>query len=178
MSRSRIAPLASAAFLACCVTGASAQEMPRSGDFTVYFAHVNPAPFGAVPVGDGNIAFALTYITGSVNAAGAGFMHDLRGRCIGLLTRNPANGTSTLEGHCDWQDSDGDHVFESFSTNGPFQHAEGPMSGLQSIGRFVGGTGKYAGITGEMTITISAATTTPDGYTQVLGSKVGHYQLP
>jgi hypothetical protein len=178
MSRSRAVPLASAALTICCVAGASAQELPRSGDFTVSFAHVNPDPFGAVPVGDGNVAFALTYITASVNAAGAGFMHDLRGRCVGILITNQAAGTSRIDGHCDWQDAEGDHIFEAFSTNGQVNRVEGPMGGVQSVGRFLGGTGKYHGLTGEMTITLFGATTTPDGYTQVLGRKDGHYQLP
>ncbi len=174
----RVTALALAAVLLSPAFGATAQELPRSGEFTVFFAHLNPHPFGAVPVGDGNVAFALTYVTGSVNAAGTGFMHNFRGRCVGLLTSNQAAGTSGLMGYCDWQDPYGDHIFESFTTNGPVNRVEGPLGGVQSHGTFVGGTGRYEGITGEVAITVFGATATPDGYDQVIGQKVGYYQLP
>lgn len=178
MNLSRVAALLPIAVVFGIASGAGAQEMPRSGTFTSYFTHVNPHPFGAVPVGDGNVAFSLTFISASVNAAGEGFMHDLRGRCIALQTINQTNGTFEVEGYCDWQDPAGDHIFESFWSDGPTPLVEGPLGGKETFGRFVGGTGKYEGLTGEVTITVFGATATHDGYEQVIGQKIGHYQLP
>ncbi|MCC6735895.1 MAG: hypothetical protein IT534_07170 [Bauldia sp.] len=178
MPSSGLTRLASAAFLTALAGAAIAQELPRSGEFTSFFTHVNPNPFGAVPVGDGNVAFALTFISASVNAAGEGFMHDLRGRCIALQTINSAAGTFEVEGYCDWQDQAGDHIFESFWSDGPTPLVEGPLGGKETFGRFVGGTGRYEGITGDVTITVFGASTTHDGYEQVIGGKVGTYTLP
>jgi hypothetical protein len=161
------------ALLAATAASSAAQELPKTGDFTIYWTHVNPTPFAPVPVGDGSVALALTFISGSVNTDGPGsFLHDARGRCLALQIIDQAAGTFTVQGYCDWQDRAGDHVFETFWSDGvtPF--------GGNTYGRFVGGTGKYEGISGEVTITAYGGTTTSDGYGQAIGVKVGSYQIP
>lgn len=117
------------ALLAATVASSTAQELPKTGDFTIYWTHVNPTPFAPVPVGDGSVALALTFISGSVNTDGPGsFMHDARGRCLALQIIDQAAGTFTVQGYCDWQDRAGDHVFETFWSDGVTPSAAIPMA--------------------------------------------------
>lgn len=171
-SRTRLIGGAAAILIAISGSALQAQELPRSGDVTFYFTHVNPTPFAPIPLADGRIALPLTFISAAVNEAGSGFMHNVRGRCAALQIVNPSDGTFTVEGYCDWQDPDGDHIYESFWSDGPT-----PLAGGTTHGRWDGGTGKYEGITGDVTISVFGATTATGGYGQVVGSKTGNYQL-
>lgn len=150
-----------------------AQELPRSGSFTAYFVHVNPAPFPPVPLGDGRIMIPLTFVTSLANAAGSGLLHNVRGSCVGIQTVNPTAGNFEVQGTCAFQDPAGDWIYESFHSDGVT-----PLAGGTTIGTFLGGTGKYAGITGTVTLTPYGLTTGALGLTQVVGQQVGTYQLP
>lgn len=161
------------AFAAFTINGAAAQDLARSGEATVFWAHVNPAPFDPVPVGDGRIAVVATFITGTFNQAGSGFMHNMRARCVALQTIDPAAAMLEVDGYCDYQDTDGDHVYVSFWSDGPQ-----PMAGIQTQGQFVGGTGKYAGLQGSVAIRPYNPSTSQDGYGQFLGHMTVTYQLP
>lgn len=155
------------------VSGAAAQELARSGEATIFWAHVNPAPFDPVPIGDGRIAVVATFITGTFNQTGAGFMHNMRARCVALQTIDPAAAMLEVEGYCDYQDRDGDHIYVSFWSDGPQ-----PMAGIQTAGQFVGGSGKYTGLQGTVDISPYNPSTTQEGYGQFLGHMTVNYQLP
>jgi len=77
----------------------------------------------------------------------AGFKGDI----IGF-----ADSRSGIQGRCTWTDERGDKVFSELhgETIGPGQPIEG---------RFIGGTGRYAGMTGEYTFKWQRLTETPDG---------------
>lgn len=174
MQRRYIRSLAGSVAVAVCMLGsAEAQEIPRSGEATVFWAHVNPGPFAPIPLGDGRTAAVATYITAAFNQTGAGLMHAMRARCVALLTSNPTAATLEVVGHCDYQDLAGDHIYLSFGSQGPQ-----PLASIRTVGDILGGTGKYAGIDGTIAIRPYNQSTSIEGYVQFLGEMTVTYQLP
>lgn len=87
---------------------------------------------------------------------------------------NIADNTRRLVGYCLLNDSSGDTIFERWQCTGTVNPdvCEGTIE-------YFGGTGKFAGITGEGTIVITTVARNPDtltsaGYTRI----TGWYQLP
>lgn len=152
---------------------AFAQESPRSGDVTVFWAHVNATPFAPVTIGDGRIAVVGTFNTATFNQAGSGFMHNMRARCVALQTIDPTAARLEVTGYCEYKDADNDYVYATFGSTEPT-----PIAGIRTSGELVSGTGKYAGITGTLTISPYNQTTTPEGYVQFLGQMDVSYRLP
>jgi hypothetical protein len=127
---------------------AAPEPLPRSGDFSLIYTFVNPEPWFAVPRAvDASgaptaIATVATNIAWLMNAAGSGFGHQMTGQCSSF-TR--LEGTTTLEnyGNCVYTDAQGDKLFEEFNR----------LPGeTVTTGHWVGGTGKYEGVTATFTI--------------------------
>ncbi|MGA6826436.1 hypothetical protein ACO9S2_02360 [Nitrospira sp. NS4] len=96
----------------------------------------------AFPVGEDQVYMVAVY-------AGVMFVDDGKGSldaasivCPGTIDGNLAKGTKTGDGRCVITDRDGDRVFARFTCSGDLQGCRGPFT-------IVGGTGKFAGITGE-----------------------------
>ena len=70
---------------------------------------------------------------------GAGLSRGFRGEAIGY-----DNGAGVLVGHCVWTDERGDRVYSQL-------RSETVATGRLVTGTVVGGTGRYAGLTGEFT---------------------------
>ncbi len=105
------------------------------------------------------------------NDAGSGILHNLAGRCAIMATIDKEAKTIERSGHCNYTDKDGDMVFEDFSTSPQ------PMgSTFTSKGSWTGGTGKYAGLSGEFAIQSNAILST-ESLAQVVGKKIGGYKL-
>lgn len=132
------------------VTAAAQQPtpLPRSGEFSLIYTFVNPEPWAPVPRAvDPNgvpteTATMNTNIAWLMNAAGSGFGHQMTGQCSSI---NRLEGTTTVEsyGNCVYTDAQGDKLFEEFNR----------LPGeTVTTGRWVGGTGKYAGIASTFTI--------------------------
>ena len=66
---------------------------------------------------------------------GSGLLHEGIAGCYGAFDIN-----GDMDGKCSWSDSDGDHIYTNFKGNA------GTNEGTNYI---TGGTGKYAGITGQ-----------------------------
>ncbi len=74
--------------------------------------------------------------------------------------------------YCDYVDADGDHVFEKWDY--PVQ----PLGAVnEGTGEWIGGTGKYAGISGTMKIRSRRLNSLTDGAIQVVGEKLGSYSF-
>ena len=141
MKRSLLPGLLVAGMLTFGSVGGVAQEvekLPPSGTthFTTYFS-VHPAHVVEM-VEDSSITVAeLVGIT--VNPDGEPHFHNMVVRC--LVTIRVVKGEQDLYGACKETDKDGDYTSTTFDSKAHY---------------FIGGTGKYEGITGEAPFTIEA----------------------
>ncbi|MCJ2014531.1 hypothetical protein [Methylobacterium sp. J-076] len=123
----------------CAGTGASAGEFPKEGSasYTTHYVSMS-----ATPMKMGERIVAIYESSGITrNDAGEGAFHDMGTRCVGM---REANGAEVINrGSCIDADTDGDQVFSTYEANA-------------KTGRhvFVGGTGKYQGITGTAEYTL------------------------
>ena len=143
----------------------SQDALPSSGDFTLRYTWVNPttSEFGVVPRSDDPTAFAeaggwIAWLMTADNSDGFG--HKMTGKCVGM-TRQAGGAFELVAGNCVYTDADGDQLFEEYD-------------GL--AGRWVGGTGKYSGITGTLDLT-DIVITAESGYSVLSGVKVGSYVI-
>ncbi|MGD9738924.1 MAG: hypothetical protein AB7O56_01385 [Bauldia sp.] len=153
MNRLTSLALAVGSFVALATGSAGAQQaapepLPRSGEFSLIFTFVNPEPWSAVPRAVDaagavtETATVATNIAWLMNAEGSGFAHQMTGQCSSF-TR--LVGTTNVEnyGNCVYTDAQGDKLFEEFNR----------LPGeTVTNGRWIGGTGKYAGISASFTI--------------------------
>jgi hypothetical protein len=104
---------------------------------------------------------------------GMSVLNDTTGRCLALEVAENANGASVSRGYCTFVDAAGDKIFEEFeiardSLNG---EASGP-------GTITGGTGKYEGISGEVTHTRTLLLPGPgDGVFPGIGHITGNVEF-
>ena len=113
-------------------------KLPPSGTthFTTYFA-VHPAHVVEL-VDDSSITVAeLVGIT--VNPDGEPHFHNMAVRC--LVTIRNVKGEQDLYGACKETDKDGDYISTTFDSKAHY---------------FIGGTGKYKGITGQAPFTVES----------------------
>ena len=149
-----------------------AQDLPAEGRFSVTYVLVNPTPFKPLPVGkDCEVTMSASLAT-AVNDAGSGLLHNMAGRCFTLITLDKAAKTLDARGYCNYADRAGDQVYEEFATPSP--QAIGP--GMKINGKWIGGSGKYAGLSGEFEIT-SSGNLSAEGPSQTAGKKVGSYKI-
>ncbi len=153
-------------------TGAKADELPLKGDFKITYTLTNPTPIKPITTGKDTFYSVSTAIMAAFNEAGGGLLHNMAGRCSSMALVDNGNKTSEAHGYCDYVDADGSHVFEKWDN--PTQ-AQGVAS--HGIGTWIGGTGKYEGITGTFEIHARRLTPLADGVYQVIGEKVGSYMI-
>ena len=147
---------------------ASAQEpLPRSGEFSLSFYFVNPTPFPVIPGAEGVVTVNNNWIAWLHNNSGSGFGHLMTGQCVAFTSQA---GPTMVESYvnCVYTDPDGDQLFEELRLF--------PDGAVGNYG-WIRGTGKYAGITSEMTLELGAPRTEA-GYRMIYGVKTGTYTLP
>jgi hypothetical protein len=171
MTQRAIALLA-ASLLALPAGASVAQELPREGKFSITYTGVNPTPVKPVPFGKDREAIVGVSFMTAVNDAGSGLLHNMAGRCILLTIIDRAAKTQDVRGYCSYADRGGDQVFEEVSTPAP----TGLGLPARFVGKWTGGTGKYAGLTGEFEIT-NSGNIAPEGLFQAAGKKTGSYRL-
>lgn len=111
----------------------AAQSLPRAGSISL---HTGWRSVGEVlDVAKGRVQGHGSVVGISFNNAGAGPLHQGPAECVYTFLLSDGNGP--VKGYCAFSDPDGDRIFTDFSGEGG--------SGTNVI---VGGTGKYAGITG------------------------------
>ena len=133
--------------LACWAADGHAQDIPREGKFSATFTTVNPSPPKPISLGSREIGVGSIIIT-IVNDTEAGFLHAMGGHCNVLVDHSHAAKTAQSEGYCNVANRDGDQIFLGFKTASPI-----PLGTTVPLkGQILGGTGRFAGVTGEFDI--------------------------
>lgn len=91
----------------------------------------------SLPTGGDRVAATVQISGAVVLTLGEGLSKGFRGEAIGF-----DDGASVSIGRCVWTDERGDRIFSELK-GGPMQ------TGRRFVGTITGGTGRYAGLTGE-----------------------------
>ena len=99
----------------------------------------------SMQIGDGETLFSLDQV---LVLTGKGILNDLTGRCLGLEEVEDETGGSVFNGFCTYVDRDDDKIFMEVQLERASltDEASGPAT-------VTGGTGKYQGISGQLTQT-------------------------
>jgi hypothetical protein len=154
-----------------CFTSAFAQELPSEAKFSITYTAVNPNPSKIVSVGDRDVAVSSSIMT-AVNDGGSGLLHNMAGRCNFMTETNKVAKTIETRGFCNYVDRAGDQVFEEFMTNGPVTLG----SPIVFKGKWLGGTGKFEGLSGEFEIRPTPVLVS-ETLVQGSGKKTGAYHI-
>ena len=154
------------------VSNVFAEEMPRTGEYKVAYTGINMAPIKPMPIGENRMLSMGHSTMTAVNTSGSGFLNNLAGRCIGMATLDNNSKTIESHGHCVYADTSGDQIFEKYDY--PVQ-AQG--LDLRGTAQWLGGTGKFAGISGDVELTNTRMTSMTDAVVQVAGTKTGRYSF-
>lgn len=123
-----------------CASSATAGDLPKSGK---YSGHYGWTFTGQVQqLGEDRVVYAGVVPGVMFNDKGKGFMHKARVDCT--ILNDVHTGRANANGTCVVTDADGDKIFVEWKCSGV-------MPACPGTERFVGGTGKYKGITGKQT---------------------------
>jgi hypothetical protein len=161
-----------AAFVVAPASSVIAQGLPNESQFSITYTGVNPAPIRPVAFGNEREVTVNAPIMTAVNDAGAGLLHNMAGRCIIITTVDKAAKTLEARGYCNYADRAGDQVYEEVFTPTPVALG----TSVKFTGKWTGGTGKFAGLSGEFEITTSG-NIGPEGAFQNAGKKTGMYKI-
>lgn len=120
----------------CAAVGA--QQLPKSGSINFHTGFRIGAE--AMTVADKHLQGHGTAIGISFNDKGSGPLHGGPATCF--FAFNVIDGRGNNKGYCAFGDADGDRLFTDWSGNAS-------PDGDNGTNNIVGGTGKYAGITGS-----------------------------
>ncbi len=138
--------LVSAIFtLALLAAPAAAQPLAKSGTFTGKSGGEGGGQ--AYEIGTGHVFFVGKFDFVFLNDAAGGFLDKTQWTCPGV--NDIVNGlqvAATTRGYCIATDKDGDKLFGSWTVT----KVTGPGAGEGKV-QYIGGTGKYSGIQGNMT---------------------------
>ena len=138
MNRNISVAYAVALAAACLSSSALAADLPKSGTYTAHFGWTFS---GQVQELGANRVVYVGVLPGVIfNDAGKGFLHKARVDCT--LFNDVNQGRANANGSCVVTDADGDKVFLEWK-------CAGAMPACPGDERFVGGTGKYNGISGS-----------------------------
>ena len=151
---------------------ARAADLPPESAFNAtFYIFENSKEAFDVKAADNKAAWVFAEAAVYLNDAGAGFFHDVTGRCIGMgsgddnATHNP--------GHCTYIDADGDLIYSTFDVNRSGK--DQPNHGTKM---YTGGTGKYLGLTGTAQYTITSLKTLDKDVPVTLKGQVqGRYKI-
>lgn len=125
------------------INTAIAADLPREGDdaYTTDYVVISAKP---MKLSDRTVS--LVEFSGiSRNDKGTGMFHRMGVRCMGLHESGSPKAVS--RGACTDTDSDGDQIFSTYES----RVVDGKSAGTHA---FVGGTGKYAGMSGNATYSV------------------------
>ncbi len=145
------------------VSFTTAADLPKSGKYSAHFGWVFK---GDVQEMGANRSVYSGMVDGVIfNDAGKGFLHKVRADCA--LMNDVDQGRANARGTCVMTDPDGDKVFLEWTCSGTMPACPGDE-------RFVGGTGKYKGISGSTKFQGNFIGTTGGGWSDWNGE----YKLP
>jgi hypothetical protein len=147
---------------------AAAQEAPREGEIEFTFSADVEDLSKIAGGGDREVsAFEANLV---ITETVAGPMERMGARCVGWGDFDARTLASQGRGSCVWQDAEGDQIFENMEDSG----AGGTVNGRATI---LGGTGKFAGMTGGYDYTLEFVASPREGLTQWVGHKKGHWRI-
>jgi hypothetical protein len=124
---------------ACLSSSALAGDLPKTGTFS---AHYGWTFTGQVQELGANRTVSAGVVAGVIfNETGKGFLHKARVDCA--LMNDVNQGRANAHGTCVVTDADGDKAFLEWKCTGAMPACPGDE-------RWVGGTGKYTGMSGAM----------------------------
>lgn len=150
---------------------AGAQDVPKQGQID---AVVTDATTGkTLAISPEQTLYALDMVLVANASSGNGLLHNMTGHCLAHEEAENANGASTVDGYCTYVDSDGDQIFETVTMTRSGLHEE-----ATGEAKITGGTGKYEGITGDLTHTRRLLLPSPaEGVFPGIGQITGSYQI-
>jgi hypothetical protein len=163
MIRDKSAAYALAVAAALLSLAASSADLPKSGKYSGHYGWTFSGQ--TQKLGDDRTIYAGVLPGVMFNNEGKGFMHKARVDCT--LFNDVNKGHATANGTCVVTDADGDKVFVQWN-------CAGPMPTCPGTERFVGGTGKYTGISGEQKFQGNFIGETGAGWSDW----TGEYKLP
>ncbi len=163
MYRKRLGVCAAGFAAVCLSLIAQAGDLPKSGTYSGHFGWVFNGQ--VQDVGPNRKVYAGMVSGVMFNESGAGFLHKARTDCA--IMNDVTNGRANASGTCVVTDADGDKVFVEWK-------CAGPMPTCPGTERFVGGTGKYTGISGDQKFQGNFIGTTGAGWSDWSGA----YKLP
>lgn len=152
---------------------ANAQSVAGEGTFAANFVGYAANEVEPIETGTGRIFGLVDSTLTAMNADNAAFLHNQTGRCLGTWTVDEKAKTFEELVNCTYTDADGDQIFESATFDR--QPLDAPHVGT---GRWLGGTGKYEGLTGLFEIRTRTLRSAREGLVQYVGTKQGQYSLP
>lgn len=156
--------LSLAALVVAIAVPALAQDaQPTEGDIDATFTW-SGVDIATLPAADG-ASVIVSRVALVLTANRPGLIDRLAGDCLlkGLLQGQEWRAT----GNCTYVDADGDMLFDEVTDTNDKGHAV-----------LTGGTGKFAGITGEHGYTTTWYSSIRDGQNQGIGVKKGHWKKP
>ncbi len=138
-----------------------------SGAATSYFT----GTLKSLPMGQDFVAITYEVFGVTTNDAGQGFFHNVSSRCVGGLSAVKGEWDNE-QGMCVFVDRDGDQAFVRYSGSGRL----GAVTKTKNT--YVGGTGKYTGLTGTGDSTRTALRPTMPGTSYSVSKGTFTYKLP
>lgn len=151
---------------------ANAQSVAGEGTFAANFVGYAENESAPLQTGPGRFVGTVDSTLTAMNAENATFLHNQTGRCVGTWTVDETSKMFEEHVNCTYTDPDGDQIYES--ANFDLQPLDAPHVGT---GRWLGGTGKYAGLSGVFEIRTRTLRSARDGIVQYVGTKQGQYRL-
>ena len=137
--RTALIALVSGISLAVFCAPAIAQQLPKSGKFTIHSGF--KAVGETVQPAEGRVYGAGFFWGVAFNDKGAGPLHN--GPAVCSYTLEMIGSALTAKGQCTWSDPDGDKIFNDYTG------AIAPSGLFEGVNQFTGGTGKYSRIQGK-----------------------------
>ncbi len=131
--------------LAVTVILASAPHARSDEGKTSYTTYYTVKSAETVNLGEDRLLTSVDFTGLTRNDFGEDMFNNMTVRCLGAYFAD--SGVTEGRGACTEMDTDGDEVFTKFT----FSSATKPPRGVHTL---IGGTGKYAGISGEASFTI------------------------
>jgi hypothetical protein len=142
---------------------AQATDLPKSGTYSGHFGWTFTGQ--VQELGPNRKVYAGMVSGVMFNDTGSGFLHKARTDCA--IMNDVEDGRANAKGTCVVTDAQGDKVFVEWK-------CAGPMPACPGTERFVGGTGKYTGISGDQKFQGNFIGTTGGGWSDWSGA----YKLP
>jgi hypothetical protein len=165
--RNLLAVSSFAALAIATASSANAQSLPAEGNVSVTFTATQIPPPKPMPIGENKEYTLMNMAMTASNDEGNPILNNMGGHCLFNRTVDTSAKTTEQHGYCTYSDNDGNQIFEKCDF----------MPGGPNNCKFTGGTGKFAGLQADVTITAGPLKSNYDGIAQIIGHKKGTYKI-